>query len=456
MVLREFSPASLYWEYVLPVGPILFFSANDGIHGQELWRSDGTPDGTLLVRDLAPGGSGSNPSDYTMMNGILYFLADDGTTGRELWRSDGTEAGTSLVADIDPGPGDGVIFLTTAGDWLYLSAGDGVDGLALWKSDGTESGTGLVEDQWPSASFRPRFLGSAAATVYFFPQWGPRALWASDGSEEGTRLVREFAPSPYTGFGFAATLGSVLYFQANDNVTGPELWRSDGSEAGTLLVKDIAPGAPAGLSGYFHGEDLLAAAGALVFGADPSGWGRLEPWTSDGTSEGTHPLADIVPGLLGSTSQFFTRAGPLVFFIATDRWGDRELWATPASPRRAVLAIEGVALGGSATAWVLGSSVSIATEPGQSALEIAQVLAQAIRTHATLAAQGIVAYGSEDGVVLGGALPAEVAIATSDPGLLVSPEPVEPVDVPTAGAFARAILAVALVGVGGALLRRRR
>jgi ELWxxDGT repeat protein len=83
------------------VGGTLFFAARDGIHGDELWKSDGTKVGTALVRDIHPGINHYAPSDLTGVGGRLFFSADDGIHGQELWRSDGTRAGTVLVKDIN-------------------------------------------------------------------------------------------------------------------------------------------------------------------------------------------------------------------------------------------------------------------------------------------------------------------------------------------------------------------
>jgi ELWxxDGT repeat protein len=86
-------------------GNRLFFTATDGVHGRELWRSDGTGAGTALVYDATPGPNGSGPSDLTDVGGKVFFTAHDGVHGRELWKSDGTRTGTMLVKDINAQPG---------------------------------------------------------------------------------------------------------------------------------------------------------------------------------------------------------------------------------------------------------------------------------------------------------------------------------------------------------------
>ena len=95
----------------LPGGNVVIFAADDGVNGNELWRSDGTPGGTFMIVDLFPGGVppfgvfSGNPSNFTPFLGELFFSADNGASGTELFRTDGTAGGTSLVADIYPGTG---------------------------------------------------------------------------------------------------------------------------------------------------------------------------------------------------------------------------------------------------------------------------------------------------------------------------------------------------------------
>src|SRR5262245_5797505 len=89
-------PSPIYRSQTV-VGNLAYFSANDGTTGIELWKTDGTAAGTVLVKDILPGPGNSYPRFLSNVNGTLYFLADDGVSGRELWRSDGTAAGTNVV-----------------------------------------------------------------------------------------------------------------------------------------------------------------------------------------------------------------------------------------------------------------------------------------------------------------------------------------------------------------------
>ncbi|MBR9970881.1 ELWxxDGT repeat protein [Magnetospirillum sulfuroxidans] len=84
----------------------MYFSASGDTGGTELWKSDGTAVGTVMVKDICPGSLGSNPTYLLNINGTLYFAASDGTNGRELWKSDGTAVGTVMVKDIYVGGGN--------------------------------------------------------------------------------------------------------------------------------------------------------------------------------------------------------------------------------------------------------------------------------------------------------------------------------------------------------------
>ena len=124
------------------MGGLLYFNGGEDTSGEELWKSDGTPDGTVRVKDIRPGTDSSNPSDLTAVGDTLYFQASDGVAGWELWKSDGTTGGTVLVKDINPGTaGSYPRRMAAVGGTLFFQAEDGVNGTQLWRSDGTATGT---------------------------------------------------------------------------------------------------------------------------------------------------------------------------------------------------------------------------------------------------------------------------------------------------------------------------
>jgi ELWxxDGT repeat protein len=135
-VLRAFTSAVLDQPSgggLTPLAGGLAFTADDGVHGVELWFTDGTPAGTRLVRDIRPGAAGSNPHGLTAAGGRVFFAADDGAHGDELWVSDGTADGTRLVQDINPGPqASSPAGMTVAGSRLFFAANDGLTGSQLW------------------------------------------------------------------------------------------------------------------------------------------------------------------------------------------------------------------------------------------------------------------------------------------------------------------------------------
>ena len=88
---------------LVAIGNVIYFTADDGSTGRELWRSDGTPNGTSQITDIVPGTGDASPGNLTAVGTTLFFTADDGIVGKELWKSDGTPAGTMRVADINIG-----------------------------------------------------------------------------------------------------------------------------------------------------------------------------------------------------------------------------------------------------------------------------------------------------------------------------------------------------------------
>src|SRR4029450_4072584 len=128
--------------YLAAANGTVFFSADDGVNGREPWKSDGTPEGTVMLADLAPGSVGSDAVNFTNVNGTVFFTAS-GPTTTGLWKTDGTEAGTVQVRSGFLGS---VASLPNVNGTLFFVANDGVNGVEPWKSDGTTAGTVLVKN----------------------------------------------------------------------------------------------------------------------------------------------------------------------------------------------------------------------------------------------------------------------------------------------------------------------
>jgi ELWxxDGT repeat protein len=208
------------------VGSANFFAASDALHGVELWRSDGTADGTYMVADIAPGLPGSNPVDLTAVNGLVFFAANDGVSGIELWCSDGSPQGTHLVSDINPGPG----------------------------------------------SSSPQQLIGYSGYLYFFATngAGPAALWRSDGTAAGTIPVSTLGGSTPVQM---SVVGGTLQILTNDASAGYESWTSDGTAAGTVLSPSLPASATVSWSPVTStttGTPLMNLGGyKIYFGANP-------------------------------------------------------------------------------------------------------------------------------------------------------------------------------------------
>jgi ELWxxDGT repeat protein len=111
----------------------MFFVADNGVLGSELWRTDGTAEGTVLVKDIAAGDASSQPASLTAVGSTVYFTADDGVFGPWLWSTDGTAAGTAPIGGFGPGVmGASLSNLTAFGSMLLFTAEDDAHGRELW------------------------------------------------------------------------------------------------------------------------------------------------------------------------------------------------------------------------------------------------------------------------------------------------------------------------------------
>jgi ELWxxDGT repeat protein len=305
-----------------PVGSTLLFTV-----GKQLWKSDGTDPGTVMVKDFSPGGSSTTFSNTFTGNGTYtFFLANDGTNGLELWRTDGTSGGTIRLTDVNAGVADG-FSLYTGGlpDWnahafngtLYFQPA--ISGTKLFTSNGTVGGTGLLTDINPSNN-SPVSLTEAIAVGSELVFSANGELYKTNGTAAGTVLVKDINPGPAFsnpkifypresfGNGYSPGLfaGGRFFFTTDNGTNGLELWVSDGTTAGTVLVKDINPGGGSSLIGNGAGNgDRYFYTKYQFFIAASNGTNGIEVWQSDGTTAGTFIISDIYAGATSSNPDFF-------------------------------------------------------------------------------------------------------------------------------------------------------
>jgi ELWxxDGT repeat protein len=315
-------------------GGITLFAANDGISGNELWRTDGTPGGTRMVKETAHGFNGLgalNPSVYSRLvrSGDFTFYAglDDGGDV-ELYRTDGTTDGT-MKLDVDPQRSsnpqqltdvNGTLYFTTDAGELWTVSGTaspkrvatlgtirfvtaGKDGVVFegpgnepWVSRGTSATTKQLRDIRPGtngslpsvlAGYDPHFTPVGDAVYFAASSSGDKAgLWRTDGTSAGTVPVKDFSAAGGTVSvqpenNFAAVAGQ-LFFVADDG-QGMRLFKTNGTDVGTVAVQqpDATVRPPTDLAGV----------GGRAFFSDHSELGGVyDLWVSDGTTGGTHTI----------------------------------------------------------------------------------------------------------------------------------------------------------------------
>jgi len=280
------------------VNGILFFEGNDGSGGKELYKTDGSSQNTALVKDITPGTGGSFPYEVSLrnsLNNIYYFTAFHPQFGAELWRSDGTEEGTYLVKDINPGNANGfennALISVVFNGQLYFTADDGTSP-AIWKTDGTESGTVKVITIPDNFNFdsNPQVIAAIGDKLYFTANinnssYGNESIWVSDGTPNGSSLLRSFGNN-YSLSNYIVYNNELYFAGPGDNFWGSSLFKTDGTVAGTVTVTDHE-------IGYIHafhvcGNYLYFATAGIVY---DDGLFR-----TDGSTAGTVQLDGINTG----------------------------------------------------------------------------------------------------------------------------------------------------------------
>ena len=268
----------------------------------QLWKADGTPDGTASVQ------GGVEPTQLTSAGSSLFFFDK---LHSSLWATDGTPAGgKSLAAMVqlnDPSPlGNRLAFRA------YGTSGS-PDGAKLWISDGTVGGT--------------HDTGAPLSNVFDLTSISDRLWtegWTTGGPHEPVTYISDAAATAFTPLGAGGReftpAGGAVVFVGNDVETGDlAVWRSDGTPAGTAQI-DLPPGtAPAGPRAFFPWKTKQLA---LFLGVTPEAPVGL--WRTDGTPTGTTLIKQV-----GSAfPPTYIEWGDRVFFLGSDDEHGAELWRT--------------------------------------------------------------------------------------------------------------------------------
>jgi len=334
--------ASDYFEIGKTNGKLVFRAASDYVNpttdttnkNYELFVSDGTEAGTMLLKDIYPSGSSFPNSFFTFRDKVYFSANTGGQDGEGMWVTDGTNAGTTLVKnvrfrafynnlqhpnaiEIDP---QHFIF---AADSTYINTN-------LYISDGTPEGTYTIKDFNPTGIVS---MTSHAAPGHFTPVANGkvvfsastdalgREIYVTDGTAAGTFLLKDINPGTgdflkfSDGFTHFHSDGQRAYFFANDGVNGAELWVSDGTVDGTVLLKDINPGT----AGSLRSLTGLATINGITFFMAKTDANGSELYKTDGTANGTSLVTDFRPGSFSGIGNYIAALnGKLIFTGSPD------------------------------------------------------------------------------------------------------------------------------------------
>lgn len=332
-ILKDISPNQWNSQYFLfNYNHYAYFSGQikqNGVAG--LWRTDGTSIGTEIFMGSCGLNCSNEANNIKYLGGQLFTGTD--SLGDELWFTNGLLPGTKRIKDIFPGPKDGApqrfgLFK----DKVYFSAKNNSTNRELWVTDATFDGTKMLKDinSDTLVGSDPIVIGKSKDYLFFLAKTldSGRELWKTDGTPEGTKLVKDINPGLGDGVGdiTSAFVNNKFLFVADDGVNGREWWVTNGESDGTFLLKDIASSSDY-LSGY---RILLANDSIVIFWVNDLVHGR-EIWRTDGTTNGTYLIKDIFPGTESSIQQynyFSASYKNLAFFPGTDDTYKEQIWVT--------------------------------------------------------------------------------------------------------------------------------
>jgi ELWxxDGT repeat protein len=296
--------------FTLSDGARVFFDGTTTDSGTELWVTDGTVNGTRMVRDLAPGLESGGP-EPVLFRGQTLLLATHNyypTIRDALWISDGTSQGTVPLVNGLNSPGQIQGLGVVQGRAVFSGRGT----TQLWSSDLTPAGTQVIAACGVESSYA---VSALLGNLIVFAGNGDPAgnePWVTDGTAAGTFRLADVNPNGSSGPDRFTRLGNVAFFLATNAANQTELWRSDGTAAGTTLVLTTPVArAPTDERLVAVGSHLAAVLGGAL-------------WGSDGTANGTQQL--LPPAATGPVDELVSD-GAIAFAVR-----GAELWRTDGTP----------------------------------------------------------------------------------------------------------------------------
>jgi len=297
-------------------GNTLYFSAYDATNGKELWKTDGTPEGTIMLKDVKVGTGSSQTSGFCKIPGTTLFIAQSVGFESKLWKTDGTTAGTEQIPVAEP------FYIVNQdmaklGNKVIFFAHNTVDGYEPYVSDGTAAGTFMLKNINPTGnSLTTQAMGLHLKMTdkycFFIANNGTtNALWRTDGTIDGTIEVIPNVTNGISDAGYSTADAENLWFinYLNNNAS-QQLYKSNGTVEGSSLVH----------STLSYAQNLTTYKGAAWFQSKNIGsLLNAEVWRSDGLNANTDLAFDINPILLGNNYSsepyaFFELNGKLYFF----------------------------------------------------------------------------------------------------------------------------------------------
>lgn len=328
ILLRTFSVGVTH---MTDLNGVLLFYAKTPESGWELWRSDGTVAGTVMIKDIFVGTTGSEPADRIVIGNTFYFSAKGSDAqGREFWKTDGTEAGTVMVKDLYTNSESSAprSFVNANGKVCFLATVQGE--LSIVTSDGTAAGTTSVRT--PYSNYPKDATITAAGNKLYFVYWNSiNQLWAITAGENDAAVIKTFDPALTTPANYRS-FNNTLYFIAEDADHGLELWKSDGTTAGTTMIVDSNPGTADGLSHTDPYPRFTQVGSYLYYVSTINGYQLTR---TDGTAAGTEVVTDLDPAY--PSIQYLCPAGDQVYFLMDDFLHGPSIWKTDGSAAGATL-----------------------------------------------------------------------------------------------------------------------